>query len=478
MKVAASCVFAIASIAACSGDHEPNAGVCTDRPCRTTIETEQQWAAVSTDHTGPRCDFAQETKYIAPASAAAALQEVVFHDVKTHRLHFAFMTQVLTEYFGGMAPQTYRTLVQLRATRQYWAGAIFQLRDPDGAITGYGFDVIVDRTIPDEELTEAEIEAIGSLLATEFRLPLTYAPTTDEAIERARRFTRITSHFPRACGQVQCTKPNTDCFIVPEPVSLCGQFIEDRTIQTEHARKATLAVMPGVYEIDGTPGSYTIPALFGAGTLGPQEVPLVPAGTTGTYEITAGGFGQRTYRQLFDAGGEPYELSWSVRSDGGGVPIAEPQIQGRIEPLLGPVGTSDNNEIALLTSCHAPNLEAWQIRGELPDGDGFVIDVRYEVPLAGSGPLLVTGAEVTLGGQTTVVDDYFRLVYAGEHHNWNNQYWVLFDAPVAYAGHSVYGLWLDETELSEGLEAAWTLDASQQPLDAISVSAYRMEQVP
>ncbi|MGE0872431.1 MAG: hypothetical protein AB7P03_28005 [Kofleriaceae bacterium] len=469
--------LAIAVIAACTASSEPS-DVCANRPCRTEIATEQDWTAVSTDHTGTRCDFAQETKYIAPANSAAALQDIVFHDVKAHRLHFTFMTQVLTEYFGGMAPQTYRSLVQLRATRQYWAGAMFQLRDGAGAITGYGFDVIVDRTLRDEALTETEIEAIQAQLATRFRLPLVYAPTTAEAIEAARAFTRVPCQFPRACDHARCTRPDIDCIVVPAPVSLCGQFMENRSIQTELARKAKVAVVPGIYEIEQAPGSHTIPALFGAGVLGPDHVALTPAGTTGTYEIEPGEPGERTYRQVFDVAGEPYELSWSVWGAGGGVQIAEPHIQGSVHPLLGPTGSSDYNEIAQLASCSAANLDHWQVRGQLPDGDGFVLDLRYQVPNAGSGPMLVTRAEVTFDGHTTVVDDYFGLVYAAEHHNWNNQYWIVFATPVSYAGHSVFGLWIDETELSTGLEAAWTLDANHVALDPLDVSGYTMQEVP
>ena len=79
---------------------------------------------------------------------------------------------------------------------------------------------------------------------------------------------------------------------------------------------------------------------------------------------------------------------------------------------------------------------------------------------------------MTFGGQTTTVTDYFRLVYAGVHHNWNNQFWILFDPPVTYGGHAVSGLWIDEEAYMSELEAAHTLDAALQPLDRLDVTSY------
>ena len=80
--------------------------------------------------------------------------------------------------------------------------------------------------------------------------------------------------------------------------------------------------------------------------------------------------------------------------------------------------------------------------------------------------------EVTFGGVTTTVDDYFRLVYTGAHHNWNNQFWILFDAPVTYAGHDVWGLWIDEESYMSELEAAHSLDMQLRPLDLLEVTDY------
>ncbi|MBA3818014.1 MAG: hypothetical protein H0X17_03935 [Deltaproteobacteria bacterium] len=476
-------LFALDVLAGCGGDADDprDTGLCADRPCRTSITTADDWGAVSAAHTGARCDFGEDTKYLAPATTAAALQEVVFHDVKTHRLHVDFMTQVLTEYFGGLPQQMYQELVQRRATRQYWAGAVFRIHDATGVVIGYGFDVIVDPTAPDERLTEDEILRIETLLETRFALPLVYAPTTRDAIEDSSAFTRVIPHLPRACNVVACEDPAKDCIQIPSAVSLCGQFMEGRTVAVEYARKARLAAVPGTYELPRAVGTHTVPALFGTGELGPSRLAITPTAGSARYEVsTSNGYTSRRYRQAFRAGTQSLQLEWSVAlpEAGGGFQLAEPHVQGRVQAIAAIDGSQDYNDLVMLSSCAATSLDAFRVRGTLPAGDGFTIELRHQVPMAGSGPLFVTRGEVTLGGQTAVVSDYFNLVYAGEHHNWNNQYWVLFDAPLTYAGHPVYGLWLDQEEYGPTLEAAWTLGANRQPLDALTVSNYRMELVP
>jgi hypothetical protein len=455
------------------GDDTGETGVCRDKPCSTSIDNADDWAFVSGPHTGTRCDFIEETKYLAPATATAALQDVVFQDVEAHRFHLEFMTQVLPEFFGGLTPQMYQQLVQRRATRQYWAGAIYRLTDASGADIGYGFDVIFDPADWNEQLSEAEVVAVATLLEAHFHLPLVYAPTDNEAIFSASSFTMVETHMPRQCQHTTCQTPGVDCIVVPTAVDLCGHFAEGRTVQAEHAMKARLTANAGTYDLPRGLGTYDVPAIFGTGVLGPSRDPITPVGG-GRYEVTdVGGYTYRRYEQTFSTGGRTLELGWDLwlAEGGGGFLLEEPWVgdmmaYGELVPM------QSFDERLHLSSCTAENLEHWQIDGTMAGGDGFTIDFRYRFPFAGSGPLFATRGRVTLGGQTATVDDYFSLVYAGEHHNWNNQYWVLFASPLTYAGHPVHGLWIDEQPYQFELEAAHTLDANLQPLDLLAVTAY------
>jgi len=468
----------VAPLAACGGGDEVD-DVCDGRPCLTTIDDAADWAAISVPHApDDRCDFLEESKFLMPASVDAALQQVVFQDVGAHRLHLDFMTQVLPEYFGGLSLDTYQRIVQRRATRQYWAGALYRVVDATGATTGYGFDVVVEPTVT-EQLSEAEVAAIAAQLQTRFHLPLRYAPVDDVAIWNAQSFEALVPVLPRACQLTQCATAGVDCVEIPAALAVCGQFWEGRELVTELANKARVEVAARVLELPRGLGTSTVPAIFGAGELGGERAALTPVGTTARYQVfqPSPGYTTRLYTQDFTVDGAPYQLQWAipVPEEGGGFVLTDVNADHHFDAHLGPTGSMTNDRLSRLGSCTNSTLESWQRVGTLAGGDGFTIDFRFAQPLAGSGPLFVTGGAVTLGGATATVDDYFRLVYAGQHHNWNNQFWVLFAEPLTYAGHPVHGLWLDEADFTPTLDAAYTLDAERQPLDRLDVTTYTVQ---
>lgn len=456
-------------------------GLCAGRPCLLAIEDEGDWLAVSAAHApDARCDFVEESKFLMPATPAASLQEIVFQDVRAHRLHLGFMTQVLPEYFGGLSPQEYQRIVQRRDTRQYWAGVLYRLVDDRGATIGWGWDVVVDPAW-DEQLTEAEATAIQAQLATRFHLPLAYAPVSADAVYHARQFETLVAHFPRACWYTTCETPGVDCVEVPADLSLCAHFHEGRTLDVELATKARLTVPRRTVELPRALGTHTVPALFGAGERGPGRTAITPAGPA-RYEVSQPhpSFRLRRYVQPFTIGGRPFELAWELAlpEGGGGYRLVEPHVNHTFHAMLGPPAATTQDDLSFLSSCENAPLEHWRITGATADGGRFTVDLRYGPPAAGSGPLFPFRGEVTLGDQTAVVDDYYALVYAGEHHNWNNQYWILFAAPITYRGHPIHGLWLDEEGFTFELEAAHTLDAARRPLDRLDVTSYDVARVP
>lgn len=455
-------------------------GLCAGRPCRTSIDTAEDWAEVSRPHVGDgRCDFVEDGKFVAPAVDGDVLTDVVFQDVGVHALHLDFLTQALPELFGGMTPQQYQQVALRRAGRRLWAGAIFQLVDEGGVVIGYGFDVAVDPAW-DEQLTEAEVNDVARRLRAAFHLPLVYAPVTDEAIYFARQFTSTTVHYPRACQFVRCANPSLDCVVVPESTTVCGHFMEGRPVEVEHARKTRLSVAAATVELPRTVGVHTVAAIFGAGELGPTHAAVTPRGTTATYEVVQhASFTQRIYRQPYDTAAGPVELRWEVPlpDTGGGFRFQAPYLDHHFYALLGPTEAVTQDELSQLGSCRPDSLELWRATATFTDG-AATLDFRYQPPFAGSGPLFPIRGEVTLGGRTAIVDDYFRLVYAGEHHNWNNQYWILFAAPLDFRGHPVHGLWLDEAAFTSQLDGAYTLGADLRPLDTLTTTRYDVARAP
>lgn len=470
-------VMLLALLGACSADgSEPPPGICDGRPCLARVDSTADWAAISVPTSDVRCDLDEESKYLTPAVPDAELAETVYQDVKVHRFHLELMRVAFADRFGGLTPEAYLQLVQRRATRRYFAGTLVRLTDGQTTL-GYGFDVIVDPTSPAEQLSAEELAALQAQLAVTFTLPLGYAPRTEEAIARARDFPPLgfPVFLPAACGTGErcADDPTRHCVVTPPGAAACGQFKPWRSIQVEHGRKIRLAFVPGEWTMPEEGATREV-TLVAAAAFGPAATPLVPV-APGTLARGAGP-DDFLYRQTFTAGADTIDLRWELRFDatpGSGITINEEWASSHLN-IAGTVnGSTAYDDSLSIESCTAVTLPRWRAEGALAGGDGFALEIRHQPPEFGSAPLVLTGADVTLGGTAVRVVDYFRLVYAAEHHNWNNQYWVLFAAPLAYSGHDVHGIWIDGMNGTSGaLDGAWTLDAALQPLDALPVTSY------
>ena len=80
-------------------------------------------------------------------------------------------------------------------------------------------------------------------------------------------------------------------------------------------------------------------------------------------------------------------------------------------------------------SCNYPGLPLWQIAADFGNGNRALFHERYQPPVAGSGPANVVRGEAWLGDLHAVETSYWNLVYAADHHNWNEEFRIIFDAP-------------------------------------------------
>jgi len=454
--------------------------LCAGKPCLTAIHDEADWAFVAGDFASGRCEIDQLSKYLAPATPDAELQETVYQDVKAYPFHLEFVREVLAEYFGGITRDAYYDMVLKRAQRQYWTGALFRIIDGSTTL-GYAFDVYLDPVDPIEQVTRDEVIAIHDLLAETFSLPLGYAPWTDIAIENARAFDPLPFPLwlPVECPTEPCEDPGDNCLEVPPATDVCGVFLEGRSVEQEYAHKVRLHMEPGYYKLPkddgGMPPKYT---LFLSGEYGPAREALSPLGH-GYWSVTPEPPNVRyAYSQLLTDGSNNVVFSWdfSLPASGGRIVAEEPWLSQQFWPHGLVNGGAVPDDHLRFASCTYEGLDLFHADGTLAGGDSFRLEYRHQLPVAGSGPLNIVAAQVTLDGATANVSDYFQLVYAGEHHNWNNQFWVIFDEPMTYSGHPVYGLWVDEAAFSCcPLDGAWTLDASLHALDELSVLDYQVE---
>lgn len=155
------------------------------------IESEEDFNRLSLVNTSSE-EILRETKYLIPAREDDTLLSTVYQNVNVYPFHIEFMAVEFPGYFAGITVAEYLDLVQYRATRDYYAGALFQIENSEGGIV-YGFDYYSDI---DEPVEKTEVAYIYHKLSETFHLaPLAYAPTNPIAIEIARGW-GDTAEFP------------------------------------------------------------------------------------------------------------------------------------------------------------------------------------------------------------------------------------------------------------------------------------------
>lgn len=442
-------------------------GICTGKPCLTRVTTPAEWAAIA----GPaahatRCDLLEETFFILPR-AGAGITETIFIDVKARSTVYEFVRSDLAAEVPGMDPQTFFERFERDDMRTYWTGRIFRAASGDHAFSV--FTSAYFGSPPDQ----AAIVAIHDALAAAFTLPLGYAPQAGVEVAQARMFQNVPFPLllPEPCAGEGCA--GGGCLVIPDGTDLCGQFAENRMVPGEIAAKVRLDLVAGSHPLPAQVGVTSL-TLFSGGELGVDRRPLASLGP-GSLETTSfQGTLSYTYTQQLAAGSDTVDLTWMIYRAGETIVLREPALTDEVY-LYGTINAAmmlPDSQIAG-GSCDAAGLHLYFIEGETSAGDVFRLEYRHQLPFAGSGPLVLTGAEILLGGAMIEVRDYFRLVYAGVHHNWDNQFVVIFDQPISYMGHDVYGIWIDEPGIECcPVDGIFTIDAAYQKLDTLAVTRY------
>jgi len=105
-------------------------------------------------------------------------------------------------------------------------------------------------------------------------------------------------------------------------------------------------------------------------------------------------------------------------------------------------GEPGTNDYQGFRPCYYNHIPLWIISLQMENGDSLVLHKRFAIPLGGSGPARIVYAEGNIAGHPFQIDDPFRLVYAAEHHNWNQEYVVIFVPPL----DDVHGLYTQNIE--------------------------------
>ncbi len=228
--------------------------------------------------------------------------------------------------------------------------------------------------------------------------------------------------------------------VVPDGARVCGVFRDNRTLKEEYDLLSCATLIPGRLEFPAKGGEFQ-GDLFEEILIGPEHVPAEPTGP-GTFTCTAGSTNTGKYynyrfEQSFTVAGRPlqleaYGLDFRINDDGTGtIEIVMDEAFLTLDFWIwGSLGETPNVDGLKLDSCSYAFLPLFEATVAATSGESATLHIRFEPPMAGSGPANVVWASVTLGGETREVDDYWHLVYAANHHNWNERYWILLDPPM------------------------------------------------
>lgn len=129
------------SDAAVETDTSPYPGLCSpDDPdprgpvCSRNVASDAQFDGLSIGPTGVQ-HWARATKYMVPVRDDPTLIPALVQNANRYPVHMEFLASVL---MPGLDLATYTALVNLRATRQYYAGNLVRIEDPVQG-TLYGF---------------------------------------------------------------------------------------------------------------------------------------------------------------------------------------------------------------------------------------------------------------------------------------------------------------------------------------------------
>ncbi len=280
--------------------------------------------------------------------------------------------------------------------------------------------------------------------------------------------------------------PEPLAIVIPPGTRVCGVFQEGRTLPEEYAVKSTATFIAGRLELPARAGTYNADLLSEI-LVGPEATPAVPrAGGVFTCESTVAGtrtYYTYKYGQPFTANGNELQVNLEYLSfyrDTNGEEKDEIVFD---EPYLcyqffmhGFLGDPVDPDTIGYKSYTYESLPLFELEVTAKTGETASLAIRFEPPMAGSGPANLVQAEVSFDGVTRRVADYWHLVYSADHHNWNERFWVFLDPPVGDV-HVV--------ELYEGFPyenppvpgSFRLLDASLTPVRTLAIAAWEKKRV-
>jgi hypothetical protein len=466
----------------------PAATTCDEVDFLTAILTPDDFNAVTVP--SERGVVSRSGKYLVPAREDVTLLEALFQNVRRFPLLSEFLAEVFPERFADLTTEAYAALTERRATRDYYTGVLHEIT-VDGERFGYGFDVDVDGSDPEELLSVDETRAVYEALRASFRLePLVYFPTTVAGKKAASTWpmTDFEIFIDTGPGGKPTPSPTFELQI-PENTEICGTFFVaggGRDVRREYELKSKVRLRGGVIPLPTKEDAFD-ETLIEEVRFGPEQTVAEPI-APGTFRVLRlpGADEITTYRFTYE---QSFQLPGGSRLD---VALVSPQqFRGQgDEALDDPVvwsesfftrqpGTEaiqarlDGDPLIRYGSCTGELLPLVDVHAELEDGTRVFLQERFEEAesLLETAPANFVSGRVALGETERVVTDYFRLAYSAFRHNVSPSYWVVFDEPMTVTGvGEIHGVELAEERPPDTPAQAAYLGADLQVLANVALA--------
>jgi hypothetical protein len=248
-----------------------------------------------------------------------------------------------------------------------------------------------------------------------------------------------------------------------------------------------ITLVPGAHRLPTNLRSFPIDFVQEV-EFGPRRLPGTPEGEGSCAYAPEGGAHGYDCNQTFLVDGTPLRINYHLQFSDGAEPVLfdqEYSAYPMMEGFLGP-GEDYLTEQIQFADCTQDYYSTWEITFEWENGDqtvfhqpGWNRPLHFPGYVGETSPSNLVWAQVTLGGETREVSDYFHLVYAARHHNWGEEYLVILDPPVG----DVHGLYcMDSGDIgTDPPEFLYYLGADldpANPLDTTGYTSHQVEQLP
>ena len=266
------------------------------------------------------------------------------------------------------------------------------------------------------------------LLDVEFKI----TRDDDLAVKQVRPFLRTDAAPPLPVFELE----------VPEPLTLCGAFVQSRPAAEALANRCWVRLTAGRYRLPS--GQLSVAArLVETGRFGPEQA-LCEVSSDGVFRVRSHEEDDRTiYTYRYD---QSLELA-----DGRQLKVTIPALRFVVEKgrALNSVLRLDEatvesglkiegrlDRLIHFSSCGREALPLWRIETRSEDGLALEIFKRFRPPRtrAETGPADLVRATIEAAGRRQTVSSYWDLIYTAGRHNRSEIYWLVLPMPMRLDG--------------------------------------------